>query len=250
PPNGDAAIQALSWETVEAIRERFTALNPYNRAVVPGSILKVEEENFDPVTRERRQLYCYAISAKRYCLYNLDVSGEPILRKVSEHGLGGVYLDPTDPQELTDLRATDCGEDNADSDETDTPAAIDVGKARRWVVEGWEWLLRSALGLPASEPIWLDRPAISRITASTPQTLRPFRGYNEPRSYAEQVKPGNFLLSAHVTPFGHPDGVDPVRFHLVAPFQIDARQWRKMTWLDLYSGRGYRISTTATAGSA
>src|SRR5262249_49078036 len=102
-PKGDAAIEALPWGTVEAIRERFAALNPYDHAVVPGSILKVEDENFAPVTRERRQLYCYAISAKRYCLYNLDASGEPILRKVSEHGLGGVYLDPTHPGELTDL---------------------------------------------------------------------------------------------------------------------------------------------------
>jgi hypothetical protein len=247
-PNGEAAIHALSWETVEAIRERFAALNPYNRAVVPGSILKVEAENFAPVTRERRQLYCYGISAKRYCLYNLDARGEPILRKVSEHGLGGVYLDPTDPQELTDLRASDSNEDSVDGEEADSPAAIDVGRARRWVAEAWTWLLRSALGLPAAEPIWLDRPAISRITASTPQTMRPFRAYNEGRSYAEQVKPGNFLLSAHVAPFGHPDGVDPQRFHLVAPFQTDPRQWRKMTWLDLYSGTGYKISTTATAG--
>jgi hypothetical protein len=52
-----------------------------------SSILELEEWNFDADTRERRQLYCYAISAKRYVLYNL-IDGRPLLRKWSEHGLG------------------------------------------------------------------------------------------------------------------------------------------------------------------
>jgi hypothetical protein len=46
------------------------ALNPYNRLMVPGSILKLEQENLDSASKARRQLYCYAISAKRYSLFN------------------------------------------------------------------------------------------------------------------------------------------------------------------------------------
>src|SRR5439155_3125290 len=35
--DGRPAVRALSWDTTNAIVERFTALNPYDRTVVPGS---------------------------------------------------------------------------------------------------------------------------------------------------------------------------------------------------------------------
>jgi hypothetical protein len=43
---------------------------------VPGSVLKYEKENLDPFTKARRQLYCYAISAKRYSLFNIKGEDE------------------------------------------------------------------------------------------------------------------------------------------------------------------------------
>jgi hypothetical protein len=95
-PAGDEAILALSYADVDAIIARFETLNPYNRELVTGSILELEDWNLDPETGDRRQLYCYAISAKRYALYNLTADGRPILRKPSEHGLGHL-LNPTDP---------------------------------------------------------------------------------------------------------------------------------------------------------
>jgi hypothetical protein len=59
-----SGIRAIDWTAVEAIRERFNSLNPYDRHAV-DSILKLEDVNFLP-TGERNQLWCYAISAKRY----------------------------------------------------------------------------------------------------------------------------------------------------------------------------------------
>jgi hypothetical protein len=94
--DGRDCVLALSWPQVERIRERFAQLNPYDRAV-PGSILEVEKENIDPESGDPRQLWAYAISAKRYALFNLDEAGEPVLRKWSEHGLGhlSIPLTPT-----------------------------------------------------------------------------------------------------------------------------------------------------------
>jgi len=43
------------------------------------SILKIERENFDPATGNQRQLYCLAISAKRYALFLLDEEGSPVM---------------------------------------------------------------------------------------------------------------------------------------------------------------------------
>jgi hypothetical protein len=196
------AVKALSWEQVEAIRMRFAALNPYNPSAVPGSILKLEDENVaaedenfagdeeaevrgrkgqelriqevfreDHTFREdhseedsslagtfqveepdqskrRKQLYCYAISSKRYVLFDID-DGRPVLRKWSEHGLGHL-LNPTDPE-------------NDDRD---------------WIRHYWEGIAMEALGQKYQWPAWLDRPAIGRITASSPQMLKPFSTWN------------------------------------------------------------------------
>ena len=76
-----SGLAALSWETVDAIIAKFASLNPYDRSAVPGSVLKLEDLNFEPETGERRQLYCHAISAKRYALFNVSESGAPELRR-------------------------------------------------------------------------------------------------------------------------------------------------------------------------
>ena len=120
-------MRALSWAQVDEIVERFRTLNPYDGRVVPGSILSLDAENYlTPTRKRRRQLSCYAISAKRYCLYTLDRDGAPTIVKPSKHALGGVYLDPRDP----------------DSESQD------------WVKEAWEWILgQDALGIDAPCPI-------------------------------------------------------------------------------------------------
>ena len=70
--DGTAAVKALSWKQVNGIAERFKSLSPYDKSAVPGSILKVEDDNFDPETGKQRQIWCYAISAKRYALFLHD----------------------------------------------------------------------------------------------------------------------------------------------------------------------------------
>jgi hypothetical protein len=217
--DGREAVRALSWTNVETIREMFTTLNPYDQATVPGSILELEKENFDEATGHRRQLYCYAISAKRYALFNTAEDGAPVLRKWSEHGLGHL-LNPTDPE----------------------------GEGRDWIRALWEGIVTEALGRVYRWPDWLNKPAIGRVTISSPHLLHPFSNLNRGKPYAEQITPFTFLLSAHVAPFGHPEGVDPKRFHLCAPYTSDPNQWLKLTWIDVHSKKSYRVSTTALTG--
>jgi hypothetical protein len=61
---GHESVKALSWREVEQISKKFELLNPYDRNAVPGSILKIEDDNRHPVTKKQRQLYCVAISTK------------------------------------------------------------------------------------------------------------------------------------------------------------------------------------------
>jgi hypothetical protein len=227
--NGEPAIKALSWKQVKDIAMRFAALNPYDRDAIPGSVLKIEEDNFDPKTGKQRQLYCLAISAKRYALFLKDRHGKPeLLRKDtnngadrwSEHGLGHL-LNPTNPE----------------SDD------------RKWVGQAWLQIVLKALEMPTQNLEFEDRPAVGRVTVSSPAVIRPLAKLNEGKPYPEQIKPFNFLLTCHVKAFGHPKGVDPEHFHLIAPYNNNPTQWLKMDWIDQYTGNTYRITTAGHNGT-
>jgi hypothetical protein len=223
------AVIALSWKQVDDIAARFAALNPYDRNVISGSILKIEKDNFAPHTKAQRQLYCVAISAKRYVLFLRDRNGEPeLLRKGanneedrwSEHGLGHL-LNPTDPED----------------------------EDRKWIGRVWLNVVRRVLQLPVHDLKFDARPAIGRVSASSPATIRPFTTFNAGKSYRWQIKPFNFLLACHIKAFGQPIGTDSVRFHLIAAYENKPRQWLKMKWIDQYTGRTYRITTDGHNGT-
>jgi hypothetical protein len=228
-PGGSEGVKALSWAQVESISKRFTALKPYDPAAVSGPILKIEEDNFDPDTGTQRQIWCYAISAKRYALFVRDSHGNPsLLRKDvnnrenrwSEHGLGHL-LNPTNPED----------------------------EDREWIAHIWLKIVREGFGLPTKPLGFEPTPAVGRMTVSSPVVMRPLESLNDGQKYCDQIKPFNFLLSCHVRPLGHPVGIDPSRFHLIAPYEIDPRKWTKLNWVDQYSGTSYRISTTDNCNS-
>jgi hypothetical protein len=198
--NGEECVLALSWQQLDTIVGRFSALNPYDPRIAPDSILCVEPENYDG-NDGRRELRCYAISAKRYALYTLDSDDQVELVKRSEHALGGVYLNPLNP--------------NTDD--------------RDWVDELWRVIInQDALGRDYPLPPWLDLPALTRFTSSHPRLIEPFAAYNEALDYRDKVKPFGFLLVAHVSPGGHPAGVNPDRFALLAPPDQDPRCWPEL----------------------
>ena len=87
------------------IANRFKLLNPYDRSAVRGQFSRLKKV-FNPETGKQRQIWCYAISAKRYALFLDNNRGaSELLRKGknssenhwSEHGLGHL-LNPTDPE--------------------------------------------------------------------------------------------------------------------------------------------------------
>jgi hypothetical protein len=78
---------------------------------------------------------------------------------------------------------------------------------------------------------------------SSPHLLRTFRAFNQGKSYADSIKPFNFLLSAQVAAFGHPVGVKPERFHLVSPFSLDSDRWTNLDWLDVHSRGRFGVVT-------
>jgi len=161
----------------------FEPLNPYRK---PGSILKIEDLNHGIGSDRPEPLYCFAISAKRYALFNLSRGDRPILRKASAHGLG--HLLDRYPE--------------SDAPSNIPPPSVPLKEigVRRWQYDFWYRIVVAALrGMPDNVPLdWhpaLRRPAAIRYTASSPQLLNWVARWNEGRPYEEQIRPFGFLLS-------------------------------------------------------
>src|SRR5439155_1172623 len=91
--------------------------------------------------------------------------------------------------------------------------------------------------------------AIGRVTITSPRVMRSLAKLNLGKKYRDRLKPFNFLLSCHVKQFGYPIGVNPERFHLVAPYELNPDRWLEMPWVDLHTGKHYRITTEGFHGS-
>jgi hypothetical protein len=228
-------IKALPWKTVRQILGRFDQLNPYDLTLVP-SPWKVEADSLT------RPLHCYAISAKRYCLYRLNPGGDPeivsardqvddpegdhpieaeeTLEDWSEHGLG-LYLDPT-------------------STDADRPRRDSKGR-RLWVAEAWQWILDDAHGRNPPLPPWAASYALTRFTVSGPAIEAWFKGYNAYQPRSERIRPGSFGLIAHPLTVGTPGALP------AAPYETNPALWPDLDWYDRRTGNPTRVITPAAA---
>lgn len=202
-PDGSDAIKALTWKKVREIVDRFEALNPYNKRVIPGSILNIVQElNFDSEGGQR-QLYGYGISAKRYALYTKGKSGINLI-KVSEHGLG-LYYRPKDG------RDAEC-------------------EVSTWIKEGWQWMLNEAFGFRSQKPKWFRLPVMRRIAITTPNVMAALR-----RLRRDQARPYNFALSPVLV------NLSNVPLTLLAPFEKDSSQWMKLPHVNIHDGTTHSL---------
>ena len=174
-------------ERAQAVIDWFEPLNPYTK---PGSILQMEDVNFTG-GGEFEPLYAFAISAKRYALFNVDDQGRPVIRKASAHGLG--HLIPP------------YGED--DSAPGVAAPIVPLGKlgVRRWQFDLWYAILSAALqGTPDLVPLdyhaALNKPVALRYGATSPALLKWMDHYNAGKSYAAQIRPFGFLVGFQTKP--------------------------------------------------
>ena len=180
------------YAKVETIRSWFNGLNPYADKT---PLLKLEDENYrfenGRLTNEVEPLYCFAVSAKRYALFNLTGDGQIVIRKASAHGLGHLLPPYTVSDALQSIPA---------------PAiALDKIGVERWQYDLWHQIIRAALdGHPDQVDLGyhpkLDGPAGSRYGATTPALLGWFDGYNADRVYGDRIRPSNFLLAFQIDP--------------------------------------------------
>ncbi|WP_300380407.1 hypothetical protein [Henriciella sp.] len=169
---------------VNTVVDWFTHLNPYKEA---GSILQIEDVNYAPGSDEEIEpLFAWAISAKRYALFNIGKDGLPVIRKASAHGLGQwmpPYSEddpaPGVPPPIEDLRAMGI---------------------HRWQYDFWFFILKAALdGTPDQVRIdfhpALSNPALMRWGATSPEMLRYMKHFNAGKPYEARVKPYGFMAA-------------------------------------------------------
>ena len=179
-----AMAEPIFHQRVNNVVNWFGQLNPYN---FEGSILKVEGVN--AATNDAggpEPLFCWAVSAKRYALFNVDRKGRPILRKASAHGLGHLRSPYEDTSPAVGIPAP-------------RVPLHEIG-VELWQHDLWIKIVRAALSgdpdrVDLSFHPALGKPAISRYAATTPKLLRWFRQFNANQPYDRQVKPFGFLLS-------------------------------------------------------
>ena len=180
-PDGMADSEFI--ERARRVCGGFSGLNPYEK---PGSILQVEEVNFakgqNDNWAETRELFCYAVSAKRYALYNLGADDETIIRKASAHGLGHL-LPPY-----------------VDSDRERRSARLREIKVDLWQEDLWKRIIATAehgdnVVTNLEQDQRLAAPAASRWAATKPTQARWFSAFNRGLDYELKVRPFGFLLS-------------------------------------------------------
>jgi hypothetical protein len=204
-PREFAPVPCLSRDRVIDISKRFESLNPYSFG---GTILKIEEVNYidgDP-SKGFRDLYGYAISAKRYCLFEGKQARNIVDAKA--HGIG--YL-------MNPIRRK--GSKQGD----------------QFAAAFWRRVLQNeGIASRGEEPDWLDRPAMMRIPVSSPAVLGRLK---------EFCKPYDFVLAPVIRERDLPldeEGEKPI---LVTRFNKHSEEWIAATYYNVRSGEPCSITT-------
>ena len=153
-----------------------------------------------------RDLYGYAISAKRYCLFEGKHAREIVDAKA--HGIG--YL-------MNPIRRRQ----NEDGDQ--------------FAEAFWRKVLQNeGIALKHEEPEWLDRPAVMRIPVSSPAVLGRLKSFCKPYDFvlAPVIREGDLQLEEKA--------VKPI---LVTRFNKNSDEWSAATYYNVRSGETYSITT-------
>jgi hypothetical protein len=213
--DGREAVRALSWqEVLEEVVKPLDRLHPYDRSQVKDHFLKIDDVNFDS-SGQQRQLYEFAISSKRYCLYTYSADGNRVIVKVSAHGLG--YLMPPfeDPPELRKAEGRD---------------------EHRWIYEAWQWILARELdGEEAARHCrkdWFDYPAMMQVTVTTPHVIKHLRRLSWSR-------PMNFMNAPIVAHGLLPSSLE--NLSLVGRYDPEPKAWRDAIYYNRRDGKPCQI---------
>ena len=233
-------ITALPWTKVRSILDRFQSLNPYDPSLLQP--WKVEHESLE------RQLYCYAISAKRYALYRHTPDGKPDLLAVNDHEDAPDDEPTAEEDSLTDWSEHGLGMYLDPTIKIPGKAQRDKQKRHTWIRQAWDWVLAGVYRQPAAMPTWSQHYALSRFTVSSPDLADWFKGYNAQRPREDQIRPGSFGLIAHPDPAFYNPNQAPGSPRKppglpAAPYESRPERWPELQWYDRATSKPITVLT-------
>jgi hypothetical protein len=194
------AVSPFHWKKLQQL---FEPLNP-----MPGEpFLKLEKDNHAK-NNELRDLWFYGISAKRYVLYYLDGTGEPIPVKWSSHGLGHLMHE----------------------------------KENEWEKRLWANILCCILGKTPEKQLfdrYTSEYATAKLAITTPHLLRRVKPVNKGKQMSQQIKPYNFVLVGSPVMVGRRgDPIIPI-----TPFTTRLNHAPYQPFIDAKTGKLYEENT-------
>jgi hypothetical protein len=197
----DPEYHSLSVDEIKDIVFAFEKLNPYDQALIPGSIIEVKTQT-KPDKITPIPVWALCVSTKRYCLWSLDDDNLLVDRKES---ILGMILSPLERAPGDDKRAS----------------------SKEWITEAWKTMVsRWDANAPPIE--WGGKPAIRRMAVSSPAVMNILKSLNngpdgKSLPFDQRVRPFNFFIAATAR---LPDGDQAV----VAPFERDPEKWSVLEW--------------------
>ena len=188
-------IKALPWAEVDEIVAGFEA-----EGLLPGSALRVTDENFDPESGERVPLEGLYLAAKRY-------------RLTAPGGRLASAMETLIGNPLPPLR-------------------------NGFTAAAWRMIDAAWSGSPARQaemrPVWLQSPVVCEMTVSAPDHAFELQGLDGNRkrigpAALDLVYPGMRYLVAQATG-RRPNGEMGETRRIVAPFCDDPEAWESLPW--------------------
>jgi hypothetical protein len=202
-------VPCLPESEIAAIIARFDSLSPYDPTIVPH-LLKVE---YPGIT----DLRCFAVSAKRYVLYQWRLGKRIQIVKASESALGAII--------------------GRSRNET-TPKL-----ARRI----WLSILMDHLDVNPSQRrrakrlIDFDVPMRRKFPISAPAILSRLNPHNRSKSYDHRIKPYGFVQSITPAVIGSNEPLP------IAPFERDLAKSKRLQWVDYHTGDPIRLDWSGSS---
>jgi transcriptional regulator with XRE-family HTH domain len=180
------------------LRAWFETLSP---APDCGEFLEIKDENRAPDGSGRLQpLLCIAISSKQHVLFNLDESGETVIRKATVHGLGHLVTPYTDSEAPSGL-----------------PAPTEGLNIARWQHDLWFYVVRALRERTPNRVLYtrllpgFKKPAARVAVVTTPEILSWFESLDDED---EPIRPFERMLAFYALRDGQGRELSPVaRYH-------------------------------------
>lgn len=106
-----------------------------------------------------------------------------------------------------------------------------------WIIDFWRVV---ANGRSFDQLQFANQPAVRRLGVTSPEVLKRFATFNKGKSYAEQIKPFNFMLTVSEHVFFK---ASEIPRSLIAPFEPNPSRWYEIPWIDYHTGETVQVVT-------